>query len=118
MFFIELKLHLLASVYTVSHKKCPTFAYLGKWGIFYGTLCSFPDVYKIHFILFSVQPLWKFLWLLKYGGVLGEHPVYGTTKLHNIITFGSHDESLRVLVIINLLMSLAVPTVPAVYALV
>ena len=64
-----------------------------------------------------MQPLWK-LWPLKYGGVLGEHPVYGTTKLHNIITFESHDESLRVLVIINLLMSLAVPTVPAVYALV
>ena len=37
---------------------------------------------------------------------------------NNIITFGSHDESLRVLVIIDLLMSLAVPTVPAVYALV
>ena len=37
---------------------------------------------------------------------------------NNIITFGSHDESLRVLVIVDLLMSLAVPTVPAVYALV
>ena len=46
------------------------------------------------------------------------HPVYQTTKLHNIITFGSYDESLRVLVIVDLLMSLAVPTVPAVYALV
>ena len=55
---------------------------------------------------------------IKIWGCFGEHPVYGTTKLHNIITFGSHDESLRVLVIINLLMSLAVPTVPAVYALV
>lgn len=55
---------------------------------------------------------------IKIWGCFGEHPVYGTTKLHNIITFGSHDESLRVLVIIDLLMSLAVPTVPAVYALV